>query len=192
MWENLVQGGQITDNNTIRPMRIACWIPKAPNTQAKYVILNVLPLQRWFYESASTSSYTYIACLVIAEYSSRWLNNGLFFYVNIFFNRQKNPLWDFSCPCDINYDYSFPIKSLSRSCSLHSVSCIKLCYVCVQCYNFHGYVVSLWFLPMCTPPCSLLNYPNIIEHKYDNRLTAWNGEAYILLAHCVLCYFWHN
>jgi hypothetical protein len=174
MWENIVQGEQITDNNIKRPTRITCWIPRATNTQAKHVILNVLPLQQWFYENASTSSYTYIACLVTEGCSARWLSTDLLFYVNFFFNRQKNPRGDFSCLCDINYDYSFPLKSFSRSCTLRSVSYIKLCSVCVKCYNIYGYVVSLWFLPMCTPPCSLLNYPkNIGLIKYDNCFTTW-------------------
>jgi hypothetical protein len=53
---------------TIWHMRIACWIPKATNTQAVYttdcVILTALPLQQWLHERASLLRYTYIACIV--------------------------------------------------------------------------------------------------------------------------------
>jgi hypothetical protein len=38
---------------TLWRMRTARWIPKAPNTQAVYVILITLPLQQWLHERAS-------------------------------------------------------------------------------------------------------------------------------------------
>jgi hypothetical protein len=31
--------GQATDDNTLRCMRIACWLPKATDTHSEYVIL---------------------------------------------------------------------------------------------------------------------------------------------------------
>ena len=38
-------GRQATDDNIIRPMRIACWIIKATDTNSKYVILIAFPRQ---------------------------------------------------------------------------------------------------------------------------------------------------
>ena len=45
------QAGQGTDD-TIRRMHIACWVPKATNTHSEYVILIVVPQQRWLHELA--------------------------------------------------------------------------------------------------------------------------------------------
>jgi len=47
-------------------MRIACWIPKAINTQPEYVIHVAFSLKQCFHERASMLRYTYIARLVIA------------------------------------------------------------------------------------------------------------------------------
>jgi hypothetical protein len=44
---------QATDGNIIRRMRIACWITKATDTHAEYVILIAFLLQQWFLELAS-------------------------------------------------------------------------------------------------------------------------------------------
>jgi hypothetical protein len=44
--------------------RFACWIRKATNTHAEYVIHFAFPLQQWLHERPSTLRYTYIACLV--------------------------------------------------------------------------------------------------------------------------------
>jgi len=46
-------------------MRIACWIPKATETNSEYVILFAFPLQQWFHERASMLHYTFIALPVI-------------------------------------------------------------------------------------------------------------------------------
>ena len=53
-----------TDDNIIRRMRIACWVPKTTNTHSEYLILIAFPLQQWLHERTSTSRYTCIACLV--------------------------------------------------------------------------------------------------------------------------------
>ena len=42
---------------------IACWIPKATDTHAEYVILIAFPLQQWLLESTSVLLYTHFACL---------------------------------------------------------------------------------------------------------------------------------
>ena len=46
-------------------MRIACWIPKATNTNTGCVILVAFPLHQWLHERALVLCYTYIARLVI-------------------------------------------------------------------------------------------------------------------------------
>jgi hypothetical protein len=45
-------------------LRIACWITKATNTFAEYVIFIAFPLQQWLHERASKLRYTYIVYLV--------------------------------------------------------------------------------------------------------------------------------
>jgi len=40
MWKNSVESDRL--QMTIWRMRIACWIPKAKNTNSEYVILNVI------------------------------------------------------------------------------------------------------------------------------------------------------
>jgi hypothetical protein len=64
MWEKYSRYGQLTDDNKIRRMRIACWIPVAIDTHSEYVILIAFPLQQWLHERASILLYTDIACLV--------------------------------------------------------------------------------------------------------------------------------
>ena len=44
-------------------MRVACWIPKATNTDSRYEIFIDFPLQQWSHERASILRYMYIACL---------------------------------------------------------------------------------------------------------------------------------
>jgi len=50
---------------TIWRMRIACWIPKATNTNTEYVILIAFPLLQWLNERNSMSRYTYVTYLVV-------------------------------------------------------------------------------------------------------------------------------
>jgi hypothetical protein len=42
-WKNVVEPGR--PQMTVRPMRIACWIPRATNTHSQYVIHIVFPQQ---------------------------------------------------------------------------------------------------------------------------------------------------
>ena len=65
----------------IRRMRIACWIPKATNTDSGCVILIALPLQQWLHERASVLSYTYIACRV---FLLSWFNLRYWYVLFIF------------------------------------------------------------------------------------------------------------
>ena len=55
---------QATDDNTLRLMRPACWILKAPDAHSEHVIIIDFPLQQWLQESAPTLRYTYSTCLV--------------------------------------------------------------------------------------------------------------------------------
>jgi hypothetical protein len=54
---------------TVRPTRIACWIPKATNSLSEYVILTAFPPQQWSHERASVLRCTYIASLVFFFYA---------------------------------------------------------------------------------------------------------------------------
>ena len=47
------RGGQATDDNSIRRMRIACRLPNVTNTHSEYVILISFPQQQWMHERAS-------------------------------------------------------------------------------------------------------------------------------------------
>jgi len=63
MWKNIVEQGR--PQMTIWRTRMACWIPKATNTQTECVILSAFPLQQWLHERASVLRYTYFACVVV-------------------------------------------------------------------------------------------------------------------------------
>jgi hypothetical protein len=56
MWKYFAGRGR--PQMTIWRMRIACWIPKAKNTQTGCAILNAFPLQQWLHERASVLRYT--------------------------------------------------------------------------------------------------------------------------------------
>jgi hypothetical protein len=60
MWKNTVEPGR--SSMTIRCMYVACWIPKAKNTNSDCVVLIDFPLQQWFHECPSMLRYTW-ACL---------------------------------------------------------------------------------------------------------------------------------
>ena len=47
MWKKCGSAGQATDHNTIRRMRIECWITKATDTLSEYVILSAFSRQIW-------------------------------------------------------------------------------------------------------------------------------------------------
>jgi hypothetical protein len=61
-WKNIAVRGR--PRMTIWRMRVACWIPKATNTNSEYVILINVPLQQWLQEHALVLRYTYVASLV--------------------------------------------------------------------------------------------------------------------------------
>ena len=69
---------------TQKNMLFACWIPKATNKHPEYIIIVAFPLQQWLSERAVILSYTYIACLVYYENSTKntyWGNNIVFISV---------------------------------------------------------------------------------------------------------------
>ena len=59
-----------TPQMTVWLMRIACWIPKATNTQSVHVILIDFPVLLWLHESANMFSYMHFSSPVIDEVAS--------------------------------------------------------------------------------------------------------------------------
>jgi len=58
------RAGRATDDNMIRRMLTACWIPKATNQHSEYVTPIASTLRQRWQERASMLRYTYVACLV--------------------------------------------------------------------------------------------------------------------------------
>jgi hypothetical protein len=56
---------QATDGNTLRRMRIACWITKATDTHLECIRVTAFPRQQWLREHALMLRYKHIACLVL-------------------------------------------------------------------------------------------------------------------------------
>jgi hypothetical protein len=61
MFENTEQADRT--QNTVRRMRIACWLPKDTYTQTLYVVLIAFPLEQRLHERTSMLRYPFIACL---------------------------------------------------------------------------------------------------------------------------------
>jgi hypothetical protein len=57
---------QITGDNMIQHMHIACWITMAKDTHPECVIIIALPQQLWLHKCTSIYVYTYTACLVFS------------------------------------------------------------------------------------------------------------------------------
>jgi hypothetical protein len=55
LWKNIVEPDR--PQMTIWRMCIACWIPKATNTNSEYVIFIAFPLQQCLHERASILPY---------------------------------------------------------------------------------------------------------------------------------------
>jgi hypothetical protein len=62
--EKFCRAGQATDDNIIRHMRIARWVPKATNARSQCVNLIAFPLQQWLHERVSMLRYTYTPVLL--------------------------------------------------------------------------------------------------------------------------------
>ena len=60
MWKTVVESGR--PQMAIKRMRVACWMTKATNTYAGYVIFIALPLRRWLHERGSVLCL-YVHCL---------------------------------------------------------------------------------------------------------------------------------
>jgi hypothetical protein len=70
MWNNTAERDK--SQMTIWRRRIACWIPKATNTDSEYVIFIAFPLQQWLHERASILCYTYTAgSLILLNLSAK-------------------------------------------------------------------------------------------------------------------------
>ena len=63
MWENTVEPDRL--QMTVWRMRIAFWLPRAPNTHSQYVIIPAFPLQQWLHELPSILRYTYSTLAVL-------------------------------------------------------------------------------------------------------------------------------
>jgi hypothetical protein len=94
--ENCCRSRQATDDNTIRRMPFACWVPKATNTPSEYVILISFPWQQWLCERASMLRL-YIRCLSCWTYIiyDPPITYSLILPLIIFAEIQK--LWTFLC-----------------------------------------------------------------------------------------------
>jgi hypothetical protein len=57
MWKNILLPDRPQMTNIIWCMHIACWTPKAKNTQSQYVIFIAVPQQQWLHELASILRY---------------------------------------------------------------------------------------------------------------------------------------
>ena len=103
-WKNIIEPAQATDDNIIRHMRIACWIPKATNTHSEYVILTAFPLQQWLHESF----YVIRTLLVLLPSADNNTNNAVIrtrvvvylarggsFYL---IEPRHSSTWDCTCP----------------------------------------------------------------------------------------------
>ena len=53
IWKNILEPDMA--QMTVQRMLIACWIPKATDTQTEYVMLNVFPRQQWLRERATVT-----------------------------------------------------------------------------------------------------------------------------------------
>jgi hypothetical protein len=68
MWKNMVKARQVTDDNIIRRMRVACWATKARDTHSVYVIIIAFSTETMVYV------FTYISWLVIVKVFSIHMN----------------------------------------------------------------------------------------------------------------------
>ena len=55
---------QSIEENTLRPMRVACWITKAKNTYSECVIIIILRRKNSYVNARLFLRYTYIAYIV--------------------------------------------------------------------------------------------------------------------------------
>ena len=71
---------EITWENMVRRMRIACCIPKATNTHSQHAILIAFPRQKWLRERASIlHSYVHcLSCSILSKCDERYF----YFYRN--------------------------------------------------------------------------------------------------------------
>ena len=72
VWKNMIQA---TDDDIIRRMRVAYWIPETSDTHSEYVRVIIIAFlqQHWLHDGASVLRYTYIASLV-----NDWARTGGF------------------------------------------------------------------------------------------------------------------
>ena len=117
-WKNILEPSR--PQVTIWHMRIACWIPKATNTDSEYVILIALPLQQWLHERASVLRYTYVTCFIYClVHLQKWTSCGPSSYI-----RWQNIL---ECITSISVDRE-NYKVLAAKWDSHGVrNCVSPC-----------------------------------------------------------------
>jgi hypothetical protein len=68
LWDNVEKyctAGQATDDNTIRRLRIVCWITKATDTHSEYVILTAFPANNGYANAPQCYVYTTLPAMSI-------------------------------------------------------------------------------------------------------------------------------
>ena len=60
MWKKYCKAKQATNDEIIRRISFACWIPKATKEHSEYVILIAFPLQQWLHEGPQFCIYTHV------------------------------------------------------------------------------------------------------------------------------------
>jgi len=59
---------QVTDDSIVRRMRIVCWVAKATDTHAEYVMLIVFTWQQWLRERTSVLLNAYFASFAVFHF----------------------------------------------------------------------------------------------------------------------------
>jgi len=67
MWKKYGTATHATHDNTMRSMRIACWIIEATYTHSEYVILIAFSRQSWLHERASLLRSNTQPVMLLAE-----------------------------------------------------------------------------------------------------------------------------
>jgi hypothetical protein len=77
--EKYCRARQATNDNITWHVQVACYLPKATDTDYEYVIFTAFPLQQMLHKSASMLHYTCIACLVNSKgLSYKFLHHDIY------------------------------------------------------------------------------------------------------------------
>jgi hypothetical protein len=95
IWKNAVEPGRL--QMTIWRMRVACKIPKATNTNSRYVIIIAFPLQQWLHEGVTMLRHTYSTVCLSCKLPSPFTLGSIKF-IKIAFYNEVYPSRDKSFP----------------------------------------------------------------------------------------------